>query len=638
MDSAFDLARFWDADKLAALFAGLPVGVVVHGLDGGIVSANRSALDILGLSLDAITGKSPMDADWQVIRKDGSPYPGAEHPVMICLTEGVSVRDAVMGGKHRTQGALRWLRIHANPLRVDGALVGAYSCFEDITERRQLEEQLDMALLGANLGTYDADLQTGGVNVNARYLDILGYAPGELQMSVAEWMARIHPDDFPQIKANYDHVLASPVGYVNNEYRLRHKDGTWVWLLDSGRVLGVDERGEAVRIAGTQMDITARKQAELALQESEARYRTVVESAPVAMLICVGQRVAMANPACVKLFRAASEQELLGRDIWSLTSQKCHPLVRQRIERAMLRGEENPLAELEILCLDGTRLTVEGVSVPIEYRGGRAMHIIMADATPRQQAEALLRQQREAAEQALALQVAYQTVAGIAHELNQPLNALTTLGEAAERQATQSPELPPRLQETIAGMVGAARRAGSVLGELIGVLRQPAALGGIARLDNLVGEVMAQTRAALPFAGSVDVHLPQESVWVAGDKTQLEKVLLNLVRNAIEACRAGTGHGLGCNATPGHIVIEAKCIDSAVHICVTDNGQGVDPARRIDLFHPFASKKPGGTGMGLAIGRALVESLGGRLWHEPADGGGARFCLQLPRVSSPEGV
>ena len=71
---------------------------------------------------------------------------------------------------------------------------------------------------------------------------------------------------------------------------------------------------------------------------------------------------------------------------------------------------------------------------------------------------------------------------------------------------------------------------------------------------------------------------------------------------------------------------------------MTDNGQGVDPARRIDLFHPFASKKPGGTGMGLAIGRALVESLGGRLWHEPADGGGARFCLQLPRVSSPEGV
>jgi PAS domain S-box-containing protein len=505
MDSAFDLAHFWDADKLAALFAGLPVGVVVHGLDGRIVSANRSALDIIGLSLDEITGKTSTDPDWQTIREDGSPYPGAEHPVAICLAGGAPVRNAVMGVKRRTNGDLRWLRIHANPLRVDGA--GRGLClFQDITQRKQLEEQLDMALLGANLGTYDADLQTGGVNVNARYLDILGYAPGELEMSVAEWMARIHPDDFPQIKANYDHVLASPVGYVNNEYRLRHKDGTWVWLLDSGRVLGVDERGEAVRIAGTQMDITARKQAELALQESEARYRTVVESAPVAMLIYVDQRVAMANPACVKLFRAGSEQELLGRDIWSLSSPECHPLVRQRIERAMLRGEENPVAELEIQCLDGTRLPVEGVSVPIEYRGGRAMHIIMADATPRKQADALLRQQREAAEQALALQVAYQTVAGIAHELNQPLNALTTLGEAAERQATQSPELPPRLQETIAGMVGAARRAGSVLGELIGVLRQPAALGGIARLDNLVDEVMAQTRAALPFAGSVDVH------------------------------------------------------------------------------------------------------------------------------------
>lgn len=628
MDNAFDLARFLDVDKLAALFAGLPVGVVVHGPDGRIVSANRSALDILGIGLEELTGKTSTDPDWLTIREDGSPYPGAEHPVMTCLADGVPVRDAVMGVRRRAQGAVRWLRIHANPLRVDGALVGAYACFEDITAHRKLQDQLELALLGANLGTYDAHLPSGRVAVNSRYLALLGYAPGELEMSVAEWMDRIHPDDLPRIRAHDDHIISTAGKYVDIEYRLRHRAGHWVWLHDRGRIFEIDSANKPVRIAGTQLDITARKQAELALQESEARYRTVVESAPVAILIYVDQRVAMANPACVKLFRAGSEQELLGRDVWSLSSPESHPLIRQRIERALLRGQENPVAELEIRCLDGTRLPVEGVSVPIEYRGKRAMHVIMTNVAPRKQTEALLRQQREAAEQALALQVAYQTVAGIAHELNQPLNALTTLGEAAERQASQSPKLPQRLQQTVAGMVGAARRAGSVLGELIDVLRQPAALGGIARVDSLVDEVMAQTRAALPFAGNLDAHLPPESVWVAGDATQLEKVLLNLVRNAIEACR-------GQN-TSGQIVIAADYSDATVVIAVTDNGPGVDPVQRFDLFHPFASKKPGGTGMGLAIGRALVESLGGRLWHEPANGGGARFCLQLPRVQPAE--
>lgn len=378
-------------------------------------------------------------------------------------------------------------------------------------------------------------------------------------------------------------------------------------------------------------EVSAREaalQIEAALQESETRYRTVVETAPVAILIYVEQRVAMANPSCVKLFRARSEQELLGRDVWSLSHPSCHPLLRQRIERAMLRGEENPVAEVELLRCDGTRLSVDGVSVPIDYRGRRAMHVMMYDATHRKQAEALLRRQREEMERTLALQVAYQTVAGIAHELNQPLNALTTLGAAAERQAGELADLSPRLRETIAGIIAAARRSGNVLSELIGVLRQPAAPGGISRIENLIREVVTQTRAALPFAGTIDVLPCSEPVWVAGNATQIEKVLLNLIRNAIEAC---ADHG-----PQGRIDIAVRATATEVLVSVSDNGPGVVPARCSELFQPFVSSKPGGIGMGLAIGRALAESLGGRLWHEPAAGGGAYFCLQLQRAPQPE--
>ncbi|MCM8610797.1 MAG: hypothetical protein NFW17_01720 [Candidatus Accumulibacter sp.] len=102
--------------------------------------------------------------------------------------------------------------------------------------------------------------------------------------------------------------------------------------------------------------------------------------------------------------------------------------------RALEPGGVNPVAEVEISCCDGTPLPVDGVSAAIEYQGRRAVHVTMRDATPRKHAEALVRQHREEMERTLALQVAHQTVAGIAHELNQPLNAITTLAEAARQQ------------------------------------------------------------------------------------------------------------------------------------------------------------------------------------------------------------
>ena len=440
MNNPPDTAHLLDQARLSALFATLPMGVVVHGPDGRVVTANAMALEILGLSLAEITGKTSMDPDWRAVRENGAPFPGEQHPAMICLATASPIKDVIMGVFIQARREQRWLRVHANPLWVEGQLAGAYACFEDITERRRIETQLDdarerleLALLGANLGTYDAHLPSGRVSVNDRYLALLGYAPGELEMSVAEWMDRIHPDDLPRNQAHHARIVASELRQVDIEYRLRHRDGGWVWLHDRGRIFSFDAQGQPVRIAGTQLDITTRKQAELALQESETRYRTVVESAPDAILILVDQRIAMANPACVQIFGAGSEQELLGRDIWSLTSPRSHPMLRRRIERALLSGGVNPIAEVELLRLDGTPLPVDGVSVAIDYQGRRAIHVMMRDATPRRQAEALLRQHREEMERALAFQVAQQTVAGIAHELNQPLNAVTTLAEAARQ-------------------------------------------------------------------------------------------------------------------------------------------------------------------------------------------------------------
>lgn len=635
-----DLSHFLNAEKLASLFDSLPLGVVVHGPDGRVISANGSALEILGLSLAEITGKTSMDPDWQAIREDGSPYPGQDHPAMICLARHHSVKGTIMGVKSQADGTLRWLHVHANPLWVDGVLAGAYACFEDITQRRQLEKRLDdvrekleLALLGADLGTYDADLPSGTVDVNERYLALLGYTPGELQMSVAEWMNRIHPDDLPRIQAHYDHIVTTSAKYVDVEYRLRHRDAHWVWLHDRGRVFETDAAGQPVHVAGTQMDISARKQVELALHESETRYRTVVESAPVAIMIYIENRVAMANPACVTLFRAKSEAELIGRDGWSLTSPKFHPLVSERIQRAMQTGGVNPIAEIEIVRLDGTPLPIDGVSAGIEYQGHRAIHVMMYDATPRKMAETLLRQHREEMEQTLAFEVAHQTVASIAHELNQPLNAVTTLAEAAQQLTKGLNPLPSHLAETLEGIAHGAQRAGRVLHELLGFMNKPDIVHGAVDLGMLVHEAVAQCKAGLPFAGEIQIRFPVALCKVTGNVLQIEKIVQNLLSNAIEACQAG-------RTTDGRaeIVIEGFDEGANIRLQVSDNGPGVPVELIPRLFQPFVSSKRGGIGMGLAISHALARSLGGTLSHQPVPGGGACFCLKLPVANDIPGV
>jgi C4-dicarboxylate-specific signal transduction histidine kinase len=333
----------------------------------------------------------------------------------------------------------------------------------------------------------------------------------------------------------------------------------------------------------------------------------------------------MANPACVKLYRAESEQTLLGRDVWSMTSPASHPLLQQRIKDALKRGEENPVAEVDILCLDGTTLCVEGVSLPIDYLGRRAIHVMMYDATHRKLAEALQRQHREEMEQMHTIQVAQQTVAGIAHELNQPLNALTTLAEAALQESQGGRPVSPQLADTLESITQSAQRAGRVVHELMAFMRKPGIAHGAVEIGMLVHEAVAQCESSQLFAGEIKLRLPSVLPRVTGNALQIETIVSNLLRNAVEACLSS-----GSTGRASRIVIEAYVDGQHVCLLVEDNGPGVAAALRPRLFQPFASNKPGGIGMGLSISHSLARSLGGALDHEPVPGGGARFRLMLP--------
>jgi PAS domain S-box-containing protein len=154
----------------------------------------------------------------------------------------------------------------------DGTVVQVVGFGHDLTEMKQAgaalqesEERLRLVLEAAELGTWDLDIASGKTTLNERYLEMLGYAPGEIEpvfSSLDEWTAFVHPDDAPRVSRAIEMHLSGETQLYDIEYRMRHRSGDWIWVLDRGRLLERGADGRPLRACGTHLDITSRKRAE----------------------------------------------------------------------------------------------------------------------------------------------------------------------------------------------------------------------------------------------------------------------------------------------------------------------------------------------------------------------------------------
>ncbi|OIQ98881.1 putative diguanylate cyclase YegE [mine drainage metagenome] len=170
-----------------------------------------------------------------------------------------------------------------------GGFQVAHCVIHDISERlryerslREGEERIKTAFEIANDGIWEADLRTGKLTLSSRFYTMLGYEPGAFDETPREWIDRIHPDDVARIVGRYPDFLASAEDSFEIEYRLRDRGGAWRWIMARGRVVEKGPAGEKARILGTNSDITARKQSELALRQSERRLALVIEGSALA--------------------------------------------------------------------------------------------------------------------------------------------------------------------------------------------------------------------------------------------------------------------------------------------------------------------------------------------------------------------
>lgn len=267
-----------------------------------------------------------------------------------------------------------------------------------------------------------------------------------------------------------------------------------------------------------------------------------------------------------------------------------------------------------------------------EWRSGAKPYFVglAIDLTEKQHADAKLQAIQGEMIHASRLSLMGTMASAMAHELNQPLCAITNylkgLKHAAARDEDErQPEFTAILDKT----ADQALRAGRIIGRL----RELSARGECERGLESIGRLVEEASAlALPDARDHGVHVTFDhelgGELVLVDRVQVQQVLLNLIRNAIEAVAGGDRREIAISS--------ALTEDSLMTVKVADSGPGVAGDRVTRLFEPFATTKRDGMGIGLFISRAIIEAHGGRIWHETSSGGGAVFCFTLPRISQNE--
>jgi len=460
--------------------------------------------------------------------------------------------------------------------------------------------------------------------VSTRWLELHGAGRADL---VGRRLHEVLPDLPASCRLAHEQVLAgAPSSSAEVQWPQAEGRPRWLcwtaqaWQEDGGAISGVIISIE---------DIAALKSAQAAVHDNLAQLSAFV-NATMDAVISIGenQRIELFNESAARVF-GLSAAEAIGQPIERLIPERfsrnhaAH--IRSFAATGVTARHMGALGRISGRRANGEEFPAEASISQSAIDGRRIFTVILRDTSERAKAESELKELRHDMERLLTFHVACQTVAAIAHELNQPLNAIASYIEAANLLLSAGNTKPEKLKHALKCSSEQARKAGQILHELFEFLRRGEAQIGAVDLEPSVRRAIAivDSNGYGEFEAAVDVAPDRRPAWV--DRLQVEKVMVNLIRNGVEAMRAA-----GVNKPRIRIRIGATAMEDMALVTVSDCGPGMDEATAARAFDPFFTTKPRGVGMGLAISRSLVESLGGRLWVETAPGKGSSFHCALP--------
>ena len=458
------------------------------------------------------------------------------------------------------------------------------------------------------------------VDFNAAFARIIGREHGDI-LNLTYW--DITPPEHTAAERKQLELLERTERSGPYEKEFIHRDGHRVPVRLSGMVL---RRGGERFIWSSVEDITEQRQAEEAKRASDKRYRSLFDTSRDGIkFTTLDGRIEDANRAYLDMI-GYSLEELRATEYRKLTPLRWWPIESDIIANQVMRRGYSDEYEKEYIRKDGSVFPVQVRLWLVRDEHGKPARFfgIFRDITERKRHEHATRHRQAQLAHVSRLSTVGEMAAGLAHELNQPLSALTNYAHGCLRRIQSGSTQEDTLKTALEHITFQAARASAIIRRVRSFIGKDDQRHAHTDVNELVhhGVDMVDLdvrRHAVSVKLELADQLPQPCV----DAVQIEQVIINLLLNASEAMRqSGIAHPT--------LTLQTAVQNGAVAVSVEDNGPGIDPAVVDQIFDPFFTTKQRGMGMGLSICRSIIEQHGGRLWADRAASGGAVFRLLLP--------
>lgn len=604
----------------------VPNLIFVKDPSGRFLLVNQSMAALHHTTTENLLGRDA--AELFQSREEYEDYFKADREVLESRRKVVFTAHSVLGGKEK------WLSVTKVPMAQPDGTVNILGVVEDITEKRLAEDRLRKSADeiedlydNAPCGYHSLDQDGVFVRINNTELQWLGYARDELigKMKISD----LYSPRSQEVFAKTFPILKEKGSVHDLEFEMVRKDGTLISVLLSATAI-YDADSRFVMSRSTMFDISERKLAEKRLSESEARFRTMADNAPI--------MIWMANAGAGQEYTGCSFFNERWHDFTGLTldesrgfnwiSNIYHGDRERSLDAYIIAFEEAREFKLEyrLRRKDGAYRWIQDSGVPRFTAQGEFIGFIgtCVDITDQK----LVEEMRAEIEHVGRLNIAGEMASGLAHELSQPLTAASNYLEGCLNRMEDEEWDRKKLQKAVKLAHIQTERAGSIINHLKELIRKQGHERAMMDINELIKD-------SVDFLGH---DLSRQSIRVIAhfsdlprvrvNKIEIEQVLLNLMKNAIDSMASLPRRELRLStrlAESGNILV-----------AVSDTGKGILTADLDQIFNPFQTSKQNGLGLGLAICRSLVENYGGRIWAEQNDDAGMEFNFTLPTESMHE--